>query len=158
MVSPPSLREALIEFGCMQLQEERRQTYYDSDDDDDDDSVIECDLEVCLVQQPVAGQHDSHRVTSDQAVLFGWSAVLDEVMRKNTAKENSKKTITDSSVVAATCDTNINSTAKATGTSQNPETDKNKTMGDKSGNGSSGGDYINAFKPINASLTDQRVH
>ncbi|KAK1598838.1 uncharacterized protein LY79DRAFT_575443 [Colletotrichum navitas] len=157
---------------CKMLQESR-QAGNDSDDegdDVDDESAIEYDgLEDCLEKKPVripeAKQWvDSEAKTaiSEVSTSLNWEALAAEIymarIRYNTTEDNSEKTVTGGSVVAAIRDTDINhagscnSFANAANPSQGHETDKNKIMGgksSKSGNESSGGGYINAFKPIN---------
>ncbi|EFQ25189.1 uncharacterized protein GLRG_00333 [Colletotrichum graminicola M1.001] len=145
--------------------QERRQAGHDSDDEDDDDnddnddSTIEYDgREDCPEKKPVRIQEASHWVDSEAETAasevgdsIDWEALAAEICMARI-----KKSVTDSSIVAAIGETDINHTsnrngaANAKGLSQDHETGKNKIVGGKSGNGSSGSVYINAFKPINA--------
>ncbi|KAK1982778.1 hypothetical protein LZ30DRAFT_29371 [Colletotrichum cereale] len=140
------------------LQEERRMAGeesgdYDSDaeSDEEDGKISDVkleDLHTRILQEMIA--HAPRPATN-------FSEVYDFMNKLGIANGSSQRTDTDSSAVAAIGKPNINrpqdgdSTANATGSSQVLEADKAETStASSSGSGSSGVQYINAFKPINA--------
>ncbi|KAK2036473.1 hypothetical protein LZ31DRAFT_231884 [Colletotrichum somersetense] len=150
---------------CKLIQEKRRQAGYDSDDNHDDyDDFDDCMEEWSTDEETRyrSGSADTTATEVAEQECLVWVDLAGQVyvdrMRSNTVEDNKEEVVTDCPL-SGTDDTDIeptgkcDSTANIVGHSQDHETDNKETVGGESGNGPNGpngGDYVNAFKPINA--------
>ncbi|KAK1989671.1 hypothetical protein LX36DRAFT_665016 [Colletotrichum falcatum] len=124
---------------CKRLQEDRRRA---SDDGEDYET----------------GSQET--ATSGAGPEIDWEAlalgIYGNRMSQMDVDDSGKGAVADSSVDSATGDADVNRpgndnrTADATGPSMDVGADESRIAGGQSGSGSSGGEYVNSFKPINA--------